>query len=229
MPKDMMISSLSLRLDMSDMHVLMENLSPQMKEFKKNQIILTSLSDDDVLGLILNGTAYLAGVNEGSDKRIIEYFENGDILGKYMLLNLKENVSYYYVIAKYSCTVAFIRYHKLLEYCSANISTTTHIMNYLLQGLEKRILMHVYILQQRTLREKILLYFHYLSAKYGANHFRIPIPIIDLADYLSVNRCALTRELAKLNEENIIKSDLRSITLLETGTDDDGSKNRVSF
>ena len=36
-----------------------------------------------------------------------------------------------------------------------------------------------------------------------------------LADYLAVDRSAMMREIKKLNQDNIIKSDKRKVTLLK--------------
>lgn len=201
-------------LQTSDINIILENLEPDVKVFKKCQVILRTSNKDDILVLVLDGTAFLEGENETADKTIIEYFAKGELFGKRMFPHLEQSL--FYVISKNLCTVAFISYHKLLEYCAANQSTTVHIMDYLFHGLERKALVHVYILQQRTLRGKILLYFNYLCKEYCENYFTLPMPFIDLADYLSVDRSALMREIKKLNNEGIIKSDRRKITLLVT-------------
>ena len=45
--------------------------------------------------------------------------------------------------------------------------------------------------------------------------FYLPLPLSDLADYLSVDRSAMMREIKKMNEENIIISEKRKITVIE--------------
>ena len=132
-----------------------------------------------------------------------------------MLLNVRESVCY--VISKHPCKVAFISYRKLLAYCAANQPDTIRITNILFHGLERKALIHVYILQQRTLRGKILLYFHCLRKKYGTSCFTLPMPFVDLADYLSVDRSSLMREIRKLKDEGIIKSDRRRIFCTDEG------------
>ena len=48
----------------------------------------------------------------------------------------------------------------------------------------------------------------------NSNAFTLPMPFSDLADYLAVDRSAMMRELKKLNDEKIIKTTIRKITLL---------------
>lgn len=203
--------SLKTGLQTADINIVLKNLNPDIEIFKKGQVIMSPSSNHDSLGLVLRGTVFLEGENEAADRRIVDYFEIGEIFGIHMLPSLEETVCY--AVSKRPCTVAFINYHELLEYCAANQSDTVCIMDYLFSGLERKALAHAYILQQRTLREKILLYFSCLRQEYGADHFTLPMPFTDLADYLSADRSALMREVKKLNDEGIIQSDRRKIIL----------------
>ena len=53
-----------------------------------------------------------------------------------------------------------------------------------------------------------------LSTKNLNKTFKIPFSLTDLADYLSVDRSAMMRELKLLREENFIKKNGKEITLL---------------
>ena len=79
---------------------------------------------------------------------------------------------------------------------------------------EKQII-HLDILMQKSVRDKLITFFEYLSAKKGTAKFTVPLPFTDLADYLSVDRSAMMRELTKMNNDNIIISNKRKITLLK--------------
>ena len=69
------------------------------------------------------------------------------------------------------------------------------------------------ILSKRTIREKLLSYFNNIARKRGKKTFNLPITYIELADYLSVDRSAMMRELKKLKDEKKIVSDGKKITL----------------
>ena len=58
-------------------------------------------------------------------------------------------------------------------------------------------------------------FFEYIESEEKSRSFTIPLPFSDLADYLGVDRSAMMREIKKLNEENIILTDKRKITLLK--------------
>lgn len=54
-------------------------------------------------------------------------------------------------------------------------------------------------------KEKILSYLSEQSLKAGSASFDIPFGRQQLADYLSVDRSAMSRELSKMREEGILK------------------------
>ena len=71
------------------------------------------------------------------------------------------------------------------------------------------------ILSQKTNRDKILSYFRILSQNSFSKTFTVPFSLTDLADYLSVDRSAMMREIKALKEDGIIKKmDKNRFTLL---------------
>ena len=68
-------------------------------------------------------------------------------------------------------------------------------------------------LSQRTIREKLICYFMQLAAQAKASSFSLPFTMVDLADYLSIDRSAMTRELKRMKEEGLIEMDKRCVRL----------------
>ena len=75
--------------------------------------------------------------------------------------------------------------------------------------------LRIEILSQKTIRDKILSYFRILSQNSFSKTFTLPFSLTDLADYLSVDRSAMMREIKILKEDsNIKKMDKNRFTLL---------------
>ena len=70
------------------------------------------------------------------------------------------------------------------------------------------------LLTKRSIREKLLGYFSILSSRNLTKSFTLPFSLTDLADYLSVDRSAMMRELGVLKNEGFIKKVGNKITLL---------------
>ena len=56
----------------------------------------------------------------------------------------------------------------------------------------------------KSLRERLLSYFSEQALEHGSAHFTIPFNRQQLADYLAVNRSAMSNELSKMQAEGLI-------------------------
>ena len=63
---------------------------------------------------------------------------------------------------------------------------------------------HIEMLSQRSIRNRLLIYFNYLASRNYQRVFYIPMNYTQLADFLSVDRSALMREIKNLEEDKII-------------------------
>ena len=74
--------------------------------------------------------------------------------------------------------------------------------------------MRIELLTQRSTRDKLLRYFSLLSTRNLSKSFELPFSLTDLADYLSVDRSAMMRELKLLKEDGFIEKVGNRIILL---------------
>ena len=72
----------------------------------------------------------------------------------------------------------------------------------------------VELLTKKNIRDKLLSYFDILSTKKLSKVVTLPFTFTDLADYLSVDRSAMMRELSHLIEEGFIDKKGKKIKLL---------------
>ncbi|TPE00659.1 winged helix-turn-helix domain-containing protein [Enterococcus sp. PF-2] len=68
---------------------------------------------------------------------------------------------------------------------------------------------------QKNLREQLLYYLELQARKNNAAHFSIPFSRQELAEYLGVDRSALSRELAKMKNDRLIDYRKNTFSLLE--------------
>ena len=86
-------------------------------------------------------------------------------------------------------------------------------INEILTGKINKLYERVEILSKRSIRDKLLCYFDLIAKKRKKKSFILPITYIELADYLSVDRSAMMREIKKLKEDGVISSDGKKIFL----------------
>ena len=120
------------------------------------------------------------------------------------------------VVCRTPCDVLFIDYPHILKRCeracthhSLLVQNMLRLMAGKAQGLSER----VDVLSRRSIREKLLCYFHQLSDKAGSLSFTLPFSLSTLADYIATDRSAMMRELKRMREEGLLQSDGRRFTL----------------
>ena len=77
--------------------------------------------------------------------------------------------------------------------------------------------MKIRLLAQPTLRDKLLLYLHLTQNTLHCNSFTLPFTREKLAQFISADRSAVSRELSRMNAEGIIKIEGKTITLKPRG------------
>ena len=77
-----------------------------------------------------------------------------------------------------------------------------------------RLNLRVELLTKRNTRDKLLSYFDILSKSSMRKTFTLPYNYTDLADFLSVDRSAMMRELKLLIDEGFVEKNGSKITLL---------------
>ena len=189
--------------------------SVQKKSFKKNQTITTYIQKRNQICIILNGEADLVRYDLNGDKTIIEHFTKNDIFGEALYIVTTNNELS--VEAKKSCDVLFFNYDNIYQKCSHNCKfhqiLTENFSNLILNKVMD-LNTRVEILTKRSIREKLRGYFNILSTRSLSKTFSLPFSLTDLADYLSVDRSAMMRELKLLKDEGFIKKNGNKITLL---------------
>ncbi len=185
--------------------------TPVEREYTAGEVITICSPENDTIGIIKSGMAYLTTINTADQRRIVDYYEKGNVFGKHFLPDTEDKL--FYVLAKTNCKVAFVKYQKFITCCEKCCNEHVALIDRLVMSTARKSLVHVDVLCQRTLRSKLMSYFEYLKIEKNSQSFTLPLPLTDLADYLAVDRSAMMREIKKLNEENIIKSDKRKVVM----------------
>lgn len=187
----------------------------QIKTFQKGEIITTYLVNRNQLCILIEGSADLIRYESNGSQSIIEHFSSSDLFGE-IFYSLTTN-NELFVLAKKSCKVLFFSYDnfhkKCKKTCKFHDTLVTHLPDLILNksiSLNTRI----EVLSQRSIRDKLLKYFNIMSARSLNKSFYLNFSLTDLADYLSIDRSAMMRELKNLQDDKIIKKEKNKITLL---------------
>ena len=83
----------------------------------------------------------------------------------------------------------------------------------MISAKNRRLMERIEVSSQGSVREKILAYLSMEAQRQGRSSFRLPLRRTEMAEYLCINRSAMSRELTALRDEGVIDFDRDYFTL----------------
>lgn len=193
---------------------LIENAVSAIKEYDGKQMILGSGSTTDELGVILHGSVFLEYNDNLGNRTIIRELSPGEILcGSYSFDDTAKAI--FDAAAHKSCSVAFLNKKKLIDSC-----TDSSVMLQLTQNLLSIVIEHTRSHEhklrnicQRSTRSKLMVYLLEQSELQQSHKITLDFNRQELADYLCVDRSAMTKELNRMRNDGLIDFDGNTFTL----------------
>ena len=187
----------------------------QTKKFIKGETVTTYIEKRNQICIVLSGEVDLIRYDFNGNKTIIGHFVDDDIFGEVFFPANTNNELF--AIARKNSEILFFTYDTLFTKCRRNCDfhkTLTSSLSELFLSKIVELNLRIEILTKRNTRSKILSYFEILSKGSLRKTFTLPYSYTDLADFLSVDRSAMMRELKLLIDEGFIKKNGSKITLL---------------
>ena len=189
--------------DASKIRILKE-LEGMTRFYKKGNIILSSVKNEDIICIVLNGHIQIVKNDLNGNQIVIEDVKTSDIFGS-ISANISSND--YEIITKEDSEIILLELDNVLKYDNPDIEYNRFIKN-LIQVLYDKIHEfnnHIEILSSKTIRDKLLAYFRIATKNNNSRIFYLPFNFSNLADYLATNRSAMSREMRHLKDEGLIE------------------------
>ncbi len=190
-------------------------LGIKKEKFNPSETILSHNRNMEIVGILLSGTAELSAFDYDGNRMLLERYEKDSVFGELFSPSFGPDAPS--VIATTPCEVLFLQYKNILMPCDNACdfhSTFLHNVIRLLTDKLRVQASHIEVLSKRSLRGKLLTYFESLAREKGSRKFFLPFSLYALADYLSIDRSAMQREMKKMRDEGIIFSKGKRIELL---------------
>ena len=187
----------------------------QIKKISKGETVTSYIEKRNQICIIINGEVDLIRYDVNGNKTIIGRFNENDVFGEVFYPANTNNELF--VVARKNSEILFFTYDTLFTKCRRNCEFHKILTNSLSELFLDQIIslnLRIELLTKRNIREKILAYFDLLSKRSLRKSFTLPYSYTDLADYLSVDRSAMMRELKLLIDEGFVKKSGSKITLL---------------
>jgi len=189
----------------NDLRTMLPCLNTRLKTYVKNQMIFSVGEITSDLGFVLSGSVLIFKDDYWGNRSIISKFSSESFFaeafaadGKPLQIN---------AMATEKTAILFIDFNKMTMMCAKSCSFHMQLIQNFIHLLSKKNILltqKIDILVKRTTREKIMSYLSEYADGCGSNAFDIPYNRQQLADFLSVDRSAMSSCLAKLRDEGFL-------------------------
>ena len=190
-------------------------LNGRIKNVVKDDYVVQLGGTIQYAGLLLKGKIESSFQNENFDQITMHTFTGGYLFGEGLVINHAKN-SPVQLRAVEDSVVLFIDLEMI--YAAADNSPVRNILaRNLIKSLAKKNLIlnqKVRILSQKSLRDRIFIYLRTLP-KDKNGYVKLPFTQTALAEYLGVNRSALSRELGRMQNEGLLVIDGKRIKIID--------------
>lgn len=191
----------------------------KLRTFEKQAVLIAPGDRVDWFDVILQGKVQISQIFSDGTSSLMDALGPGRTLGTDLICTRSRRAPYYAVAAG---EVRVLRFPGalLLEPGALPEERRETVRRNLLAMLSDDNLRKHYrlaILAQRGLRDRVLVYLTMQAERRGTASFRIPFSREELADFLCVNRSALSHELSRMEAEGLIRFRKNEFTLLSAG------------
>ncbi len=199
-----------------DISSLLNCLCPIIKKFKPSSYIFHEGDTHTPVGIILKGNVQIVYDDFSGNRHIINSLSEKNMFGESFACSSAENITVS-AIATDESEIMLFDFKKILTTC--NNSCLFHnalIFNMLRAVSQKNVFLSekINIISKRTTREKLLTFLSYQSKKNNSSEFTIEFSRQELADFLCVDRSAMSSELSKMKTDGIIDYNKNHFILL---------------
>lgn len=177
----------------------------RQKIYKKNSVIFSMGETIDEIGVVISGNVNIENIDFQGNKTILSNISDDQVFGEtYAFCQEPLMVE---AVAGENSEILFLNIQTLKN--SRFAATEWYrklIQNLLLQSMHKNLILssRIFCTSPKTIRERLMIYLSTQSGKAGSLTFQIPFDRQQMADYLNVDRSALSKELSRMRKEGIL-------------------------
>ncbi|MBR2778862.1 MAG: Crp/Fnr family transcriptional regulator [Firmicutes bacterium] len=199
-----------------DIFPMLSCLGARLRTFKKGEYVLRQGEHLSDIVVLAEGSLHIQKDDYWGNRSILGQIGAGEIFGEAYaapdsgaLLND--------VIAVENSAVLFFDVKRVITTCSSACRFHTMVVQNLFFAISEKnrsLVQKLDYISRRTTREKLISYLSEEAKKQNSANITIPFNRQQLADYLSVDRSAMSNELCKMRDEGLLKFQRNRFELL---------------
>lgn len=198
---------------------MLETLNVQLKHYHSHQTILSRGRAVSRAGLVLKGSVNIYQDSFWQNRTLVDTSACGEMIMSSFAC-VRGSVSDVTVVAERETIILWFDLYDILNLDDGGRYHTILVRNIIAEMASKNLQLdhRIIHLKPKTTKEKILSYLSEQACMNDSNVFDIPLDRQSLANYLSVERSAMSAELSKLERLGYFECSKNHFTLLQLKT-----------
>lgn len=191
----------------NDIELILNCLGSRKQKYQKGSYVYMEGEKNPKVGVVLSGTVQAIKETKDGGRILISQIKKGDTFGLSYVCAQLESLPIS-VISIDTSEILFIELNQLVQTCHKACTFHVEMIKNALWILARKNLFldtKMYYLSHKTIRERLLTYLEDQEMKSGSSEFEIPFNREQLADFLCVDRSALSRELGNLKNDGVLQ------------------------
>ena len=184
--------------------------------FKKGGIVALEGENLRHIGIVLSGSVDMVKEDLWGHKTMLLRIRKDEIFGETFACG-EDNLSVVTFQVSEDARILFLPFDRVMHSCTMACRFHHQLienMVHIIANKNRDLMRKVEVVSRRSIREKLLTYLSIQSQTQGSRYFEIPLGRLELAEYLCVDRSALTRELVKMKDDGLIDYDKNCFRIL---------------
>lgn len=199
-----------------DIASLLSCLGARKKEYKKGEYILRQGEHISDIFILVEGKIHIQKDDYWGNRSILSVISVGEMFGEGYAAP-ESGALLNDVVAVEDSSVIFFDVKRILTTCSSACRFHNMIvqnMFFAVSDKSRKLVQKLGHMSGRTTRAKLISYLSEEAKRQGSSAFTVPFNRQQLADYLCVDRSAMSNELCKMRDEGMIKFEKSRFELL---------------
>ena len=184
--------------------------------FRKGDIVAFEEENMKHIGIILSGSVDMVKEDLWGNKTMLVRMRKSDLFGETFACG-EDNLSLVSFMVSGDAQILFLPFDRVMRSCTMSCAFHHRLIENMVRIIadkNRELMRKIEVVSKRTIREKLLAYLSIQAQLQDSRYFELPLGRVELAEYLCVDRSALTRELAKMKEDGLIDYDKNCFRIL---------------
>lgn len=205
-----------------ELRQLLPCLRAERRQYSRGSLIFRTGDPVSAMGLVLSGSVSIEHDDVWGNKSILDHVRPGQVFAETYAC-LPGTPLMISAAAAEPSEVLFLSAQRLLHPCSNACDFHSKLVQNLLTITSQKNLnlsRRIFHTSSKSIRGRLLSYLSFQAAQQGSREFDIPFNRQQLADYLSVDRSAMSNELSKMQRDGLLRTERNHFLLLGVDPED---------